>query len=142
MKNKTCTAQFLKIISIVLLFLIGQNLSQAQSGQWKVPESAKKVKNPLANNATEIRKGSILFKTNCAPCHGVDGKGDGPSSATIKPPPPNLTNPWKPEDTDGALYYIISEGHNKPMPTWKKVLNNTQMWELVKYIRTLPDKHK
>jgi len=141
MKNKTCAAQFFKIITIALFFLIGQNFTQAQSSPWKVPESAKKVKNPLANSATVIRKGRNLFKTNCAPCHGINGKGDGPSSATIKPPPANLTNPWKPEDTDGALYYIISEGH-KPMPTWEEVLNNTQRWELVKYIRTLPDKHK
>jgi len=32
-----------------------------------------------------------MFKTYCAPCHGVDGKGHGPASAALKVPPANLT---------------------------------------------------
>ena len=141
MIKKTCSFPFLKIISIALFFLIGQNVTQAQSKPWKVPESAENVRNPLANNARAIRKGRTLFRADCAPCHGDNGKGDGPASASVKPSPANLTNPWGPEDTDGALYYIISEGH-KPMPKFKVALNNTQRWELVKYIRTLPGKYK
>ena len=71
----------------------------------------------------------------------LKGKETGLQSAAEIPPPANLTKPWGPEDTDGALYYIISEGH-KPMPKFKVALNNTQRWELVNYIRTLPQKHK
>jgi mono/diheme cytochrome c family protein len=32
-----------------------------------------------------------MFKTYCASCHGVDGKGHGPASEALKVPPANLT---------------------------------------------------
>ena len=31
------------------------------------------------------------FKTNCAACHGIDGKGHGPIVDLMKKPPPDLT---------------------------------------------------
>jgi len=141
MHKKRFSTQFLKIISIAILLLIGQNSIQAQSKPWKVPESAAKVKNPLANNAASIRKGKTLFISNCAPCHGEKGKGDGPGSASLETRPADLTTPWEPKDTDGALYYMISTGHI-PMPKFKVTLNERQRWEVVNYIRVFPQKHK
>jgi cytochrome c553 len=141
MNKKRCSFRVLKIMAIAFILLIDHNFIQAQSTPWKVPESAENVKNPLKHTAYSIRKGRTLFQANCAPCHGITGKGDGPSSAALIPPPADLTKPWEPEDTDGALFYMISKGH-KPMPKWKVALNNTQRWELVNYIKTLPNKHK
>ena len=141
MNKKRISTQFLKIISIAILLLIGQNSTQAQSKLWKVPDSATKVKNPLANNGASLRKGRTLFISYCAPCHGKKGKGDGLGSASIEPRPADLTTPWEPKDTDGALYYMISTGH-LPMPKFKVTLNDRQRWELVNYIRLLPQKHK
>ena len=142
MKKKNISTPFLKIISIaLLLLLIEQNPLQAQSKPWRVPDSATKVKNPLANNAASRRKGKTLFISYCAPCHGKKGKGDGPGSHSFEPRPADLTTPWKPEDTDGALYYMISTGHI-PMPKFNVTLNDRQRWELVNYIRSLPQKHK
>jgi mono/diheme cytochrome c family protein len=37
----------------------------------------KPISNPLAGNTAAIREGSSLFRTNCAPCHGLDAKGGG-----------------------------------------------------------------
>ncbi|HEY5371927.1 MAG TPA: c-type cytochrome [Hanamia sp.] len=141
MNKKRFSTQFLKIISIAILFLTAQKYTEAQTKPWKVPESAAKVKNPLANNSASRRKGKILFISNCAPCHGKNGKGDGPASSSLEPRPADLTTPWGPEDTDGALYYKISTGHS-PMPKFKVALNDQQRWELVNYIRTLPQVHK
>jgi mono/diheme cytochrome c family protein len=141
MNKKRFSTQFLKITAIAILFLVGQKSTQAQTKPWKVPESAAKVKNPLANNAASRRKGKTLFISNCAPCHGKNGKGDGPGSVSLDPKPADLSSPWKSEDTDGALYYMISTGHI-PMPKFKATLNDRQRWELVNYIRTLPQKHK
>ena len=139
MRKKRSSTRFLKII--IILFLIGQNSIHAQSTPCKVPESAAKVKNPLANNASSRRKGKALFISDCAPCHGKKGKGDGPGSYSLETRPADLTTPWKPEDTDGALYYMISTGHT-PMPKFKVTLNDRQRWELVNYIRVLPQKKK
>ena len=141
MNDKRFSIQFFKIISIAILFLIGHQCIQAQTKPWKVPESASKVKNPVARNAASIRKGKILFVSNCAPCHGKNGKGDGPGSSSLETRPADLTTPWEPNDTDGALYYMISTGHT-PMPKFKVSLTDRERWELVNYIRTLPQKHK
>jgi mono/diheme cytochrome c family protein len=141
MKTKRFSIHFLKMISITVLLLTVQNSIKAQTKPWIVPESAAKVKNPVPRSAVSIRKGNALFISNCAPCHGKDGKGDGVGSASVNPKPADLTTPWKPEDTDGALYYMISTGH-PPMPQFKVALNKRERWELVNYIRTLPQKHK
>jgi len=36
--------------------------------------------------------GQETYKVNCVPCHGPEGKGDGPSAATLNPPPRDHTN--------------------------------------------------
>ena len=35
--------------------------------------------------------GSDLYKTYCAVCHGKSARGDGPLAASLKRPPPDLT---------------------------------------------------
>jgi len=34
---------------------------------------------------------AALFKSNCAPCHGVSGAGDGPVASALKKKPPPLS---------------------------------------------------
>jgi mono/diheme cytochrome c family protein len=38
-----------------------------------------------------LEEGRILYLRNCATCHGVDGDGNGPSSAALWPPPRDFT---------------------------------------------------
>jgi mono/diheme cytochrome c family protein len=40
-----------------------------------------------ANRSTD---GAHLYRTECAPCHGPTGRGDGPDAALFSPPPRNL----------------------------------------------------
>jgi len=35
--------------------------------------------------------GPEMYKTYCAVCHGMDGKGGGPAAEALKVPPPDLT---------------------------------------------------
>ena len=39
----------------------------------------------------ESMAGMDLFHFYCSPCHGVDGKGHGPTAAALKTPPADLT---------------------------------------------------
>jgi mono/diheme cytochrome c family protein len=32
-----------------------------------------------------------MYRTYCAACHGIDGKGSGPAASALKTPPPDLT---------------------------------------------------
>ena len=36
----------------------------------------------------DLGKGQEEFMSNCATCHGADGKGNGPLGAKLKPNPP------------------------------------------------------
>lgn len=45
----------------------------------------------LAPGVAQGSEGAALFKTLCASCHGVDGRGDGPAAGAMQPPPSDLT---------------------------------------------------
>ena len=39
---------------------------------------------------TDVETGAMLFATNCAACHGADGRGAGPASLGLGETPPDL----------------------------------------------------
>jgi mono/diheme cytochrome c family protein len=51
--------------------------------------------------------------------------------------PAKLSDPKLSTESDGALFWKITTG-KKPMPTYGKRLSETDRWNLVNYIRTLP----
>jgi mono/diheme cytochrome c family protein len=62
------------------------------------------------------------------------------SAGLIKQPADHISPPVQ-QQTDGAIFWKISEG-NTPMPGYKKGLSETQIWQLVNYIRTLSKARK
>jgi len=52
-------------------------------------------------HAGDVAAGKLLFETNCASCHGVTGKGDGPVGAALNPKPRDLSVGEFKFDTDG-----------------------------------------
>ena len=141
MKKKKELYHYLKIIFIFIFLVAGFNFTQAQSSSWTVPKAAISVQNPLAKDAASIAIGKTLYKTYCSPCHGDKGKGDGPASASLNPKPADHTSEMVQAESDGTLYYKISEGHaHTAMPPFKAVLSADQRWALVNYIRTLSKK--
>jgi mono/diheme cytochrome c family protein len=95
--------------------------------------------NPVQPDARSIAAGKELYTTNCVPCHGVTGLGDGPVGLTLNPRPADLTVHTEPGvHTDGQLYKWISEGYpGSTMPEFNKYLSETERWDIVNYIRTL-----
>ena len=56
-------------------------------------------------------RGQEVYKMNCVPCHGPGGKGDGPSAATLNPPPRDHTNPELMEKlTDRKIGQTVQQG--------------------------------
>jgi mono/diheme cytochrome c family protein len=98
--------------------------------------------NPIHPDGESIATGSALFITNCGPCHGVDGKGDGPVGLTMNPRPADLTQHAIPGvHTDAQLYEWITNGFpGTRMPAFKSVLSDTDRWHLVNFIRTFAPK--
>ena len=120
--------------------MVGQsaskNIIKNKNGNWIAPASANKLKNPLNDIAKARREGKSIFNTQCFTCHGTNGKGDGPAAMSLNPKPANLTSNKIQKQSDGAIFWKITNG-NSPMPSFKYALSENQRWELVDYIRQL-----
>lgn len=67
---------------------------------------------------------AVLFTELCSVCHGVGGKGDGPSAQGLEPKPADFTNcKAMAKDSDEVLFKIIkgggqNVGRSTVMPSW------------------------
>ncbi len=91
-----------------------------------------------------LNDGHDTFMLYCYGCHGPKGEGNGPSSATMRPPPRNFTfglfkfagvEAGK-LPTDDALERTIRRGlHGTPMLPWD--VPNVERKAIVAYLKTL-----
>ena len=54
-------------------------------------ESAKTEIKHVPIKQTSAASGAEMYKSYCASCHGLDGKGNGPAAEALKVPPTDLT---------------------------------------------------
>ena len=124
----------LNLGSIALFFAL--SASAQHSAPWNAPESAKIQKNPFSPDKSSIIRGKNSYNIECARCHGEIGKGDGPVSFKLDKTIPDLTLDEVQNQSDGELYWKISEGR-RPMPYKKKALTDDQRWDVINYLRSL-----
>lgn len=137
MKQLGRTKKIIKLALVVQTVATGITTAFAQqAGKWVAPATADGLTNPLAANAASVKDGKTLYIGYCAPCHGEKGKGDGVASGSLNPKPANHTSALVQNQSDGALYWKLSEGRNAMAP-YKNVLTEKQRWALVCYIRSL-----
>ena len=131
-------ARMLVICAFLAVAFCGVTI--AQNEEWKVPEAAKKVKNPVATTPDGVATAHAIFMDKCANCHGDKGEGDGPESGMYDPSPSNLADAKMMNSmTDGEIFYKITEGR-RPMPSFKNQLSDEQRWQVVNFLRTLAPK--
>lgn len=84
--------------------------------------------NPFSS-PDDRQRGGEFFRSQCANCHGVDGKG-GASG-------PNLTvGSFRHAPTDEAMFRVITKGiAGTSMPGFS--MNGREIWQIVAYIRSL-----
>ena len=83
-------------------------------------------------------KGKVLFNTACAPCHGEQGDGHGPSALGLKDSfdepitPSDLRQPLRcgPEPKD--IYRVLVTGlDGSPMPSFLGAFKEVEQWEII-----------
>jgi mono/diheme cytochrome c family protein len=103
-------------------------------------------------------KGPDLFRAHCAPCHGLDAKGDGPVAASLKSKPADLTVLAR---SSGGVFPVarvrkvisgdeVTAAHgSREMPIWGSIFHqieedqdfgNVRLQNLVKYLQSIQQK--
>lgn len=102
-----------------------------------VPDVAKNKKNAVKSDAQTIATGKALWNIHCKSCHGAKGLGDGSKASQLNTEPGDFSKPVLQTQTDGSLFYKISEGR-KDMPAYKKkIADEDDRWSVVNFMKTL-----
>jgi len=111
---------------------------------WVVPPpvSAEMLAAATPQTGDPLSAGKQTFSQLCTPCHGAEGRGDGPASATLNPRPRNLTDVayMKPLD-DRYLFELISRGGialgKSPLMPAQPTLTAQDLNNVIVYLRWL-----
>jgi mono/diheme cytochrome c family protein len=107
-----------------------------------IPRQASALKNPVSLDKDVLAAARAHYADHCASCHANDGGGDSMIGRGLNPRPPDMRKSETQELTDGALYYIITNGIRfTGMPAFGEKADNPQdmdSWGLVHFIRHLP----
>ncbi|HUO26211.1 MAG TPA: c-type cytochrome [Candidatus Aquilonibacter sp.] len=90
----------------------------------------------LGTSPARAQDAAATFKAKCAMCHGADGKG---SAMGQKMGVHDFASAEVQKETDAELAEIISGGKGR-MPAYKDRLKESEIKDLVAYIRTLGKK--
>ena len=130
----------LALVSLVIAYTIAPNIPTPP-----VPFTARFLQNPTPDTADTVQKGKAVYQANCAVCHGIVGRGDGPAAFTLVPRPVNLQL-HVPQHAVGELHYWISSGiPGTAMPAWgdddpatnKPRLSDDDRWSIIRYLQAL-----
>jgi mono/diheme cytochrome c family protein len=135
------------VVAASLLVALPSPVATAQAGREGAtaprrggnPEAAK-IKNPVAATPESVAAGKRAYGQLCANCHGPTGKGDGSVAGTD--PPSDLTaGVWDFGSSDGEIFTVIHDGlPGKDMGGYAERLKETDIWNVVNFIRTLTQK--
>jgi mono/diheme cytochrome c family protein len=114
--------------------LLAQNIQYRPDPSWRPPDSAAARVNPLVGSPELAAGGRKLFQRQCAKCHGAQGQGLKNAA--------DLQLPVVQQQSDGALFWKITNGNQRrAMPSFSG-LPELQRWQIVLYLRTLPSTEK
>jgi high-affinity iron transporter len=84
-------------------------------------------------------QGETIYAVRCAPCHGVDGHGDGPAAAAIDPKPRNFRDPgfWKGRTAEQLRQAVRQGRPGTLMAPFEGELSATEIDDVVTYLQSL-----
>ena len=119
----------------------------SSSFQEEKPGAPVEIPPEPPSTAESVQRGAGLFQSmNCWSCHGKDGRGYGPSAATLTDSKGYPITPFdftsgsrfKCGESDRDMFRDLVTGlDGTPMPSFAGALNADQRWDVVHYIRSL-----
>ena len=84
----------------------------------------------VCNRSAAAQDAAGTYKAKCALCHGADGKGGKMGTR-------DFASPEVQKETDAQLTETITKGKPPKMPAYEGKLKDTEIKDLVAYIRGL-----
>jgi Cytochrome C oxidase, cbb3-type, subunit III len=104
--------------------------------EMKLEAMTVKMHNPLQPTVENLKHGQQLFLSNCSPCHGPTGTGDGTVVHLLLHKPANLMTGVSKNLPDGYIYGYIRNG-GIWMPSYDDAMSSKERWQVVTYLRDL-----
>ena len=105
------------------------------SVRWR----ARDIAAPPLDDVQRVQRGAALFHGKCVQCHGAPGVAQDDIGKSMQPIPGPLVDAlqrWRPRE----IYWITRHGIKMSgMPAWEFRLDESQMWDVVAFMQTLPD---
>jgi mono/diheme cytochrome c family protein len=104
-----------------------------------IPIEARHSADPLPASQEVVGRGHQVYMQSCALCHGTDGRGRTDLGRAMYPPAMDLNSPHAQHWNDAELFWITQNGIRLTgMPSWKSTISETDTWQLVRFLRALP----
>ena len=122
--------------------LIGLAAIVANASAQGGSAAAKAMKNPVKSSPESIEAGKAVYTKYCRFCHNADAKGNGPLAPKGTNPPDLTDDKWDHGGTDGEIFAAIHDGVGPKfdMKAQKEKINDTDIWNVVNYLRSLGPK--
>src|SRR5271154_3619853 len=104
-----------------------------------VARAATKVPNPVTADEVNLVAGARLYRDHCTLCHGDPVYPKAPLNDAFSPPAPQFMDD-KADMPEYQNFFILQHGIRwTAMPSWKNVLSDQQMWQLVTFLSHMSD---
>jgi cytochrome c5 len=94
---------------------------------------------PLPLTPELLKRGQERYKIFCAPCHGIQGDGNGMIVMRGMKRPPSFTDPHEPrlrQVPNGYLYDVVTNGFGA-MLSYSAQVSPADRWAIIAYVRAL-----
>jgi mono/diheme cytochrome c family protein len=92
-------------------------------------------------SAESAPDGAVLYLKQCASCHGIGGRGDGPDASLFRPAPRNLREGFLERRDTSEILRLVLDGARRPLVTDPQALRarlkDTEA--LVAHLEVIPD---
>jgi mono/diheme cytochrome c family protein len=108
-----------------------------------IERAAPERESPVAPTPENLAKAAVLYRDNCAGCHGTPDAKENIFAASLYPPAPQFLSAIAREQvpgSDGEVFLVVRDGIRlTAMPTFAHMLKEDELWQLVVFLKHLDD---
>ena len=99
---------------------------------------ARNVKVPDLGDRAKIARGLVLYRQDCAQCHGAPGAAPAAFAMGLMPGAPPMVQVAR-EWPANEIYWVVANGLKMTaMPPWRYRMTDGELWDIVAFVETLP----